>query len=160
MNNHTEIEIRKDFNTIDANDTTVVAAKTVLEIGDLMKDGTIFAGISPDTNQKMYVEPFGASMTMSFNEAVEYAKKLQVGDKNDFRIPSKAELNVLFKNKDKGALKGSFNVTGSDVAGWYWSSSSTPHEKIKINAWMQRFSDGLQNYNLFRYFDGSVRCIR
>ena len=35
-------------------------------------------------------------------------------------MPTKEELNVLFNNR---AEIGGFNETGSDPAGWYWSSS-------------------------------------
>jgi hypothetical protein len=129
-------------------------AKTVLEIGDVnLEDGTIFAGISPDTGKKMYVTPNDAPISMDFNAAAEYAKNLEVGGKKDFRVPSKAELKVLFDNREKGALKGTFNLTGP--AAYYLSSTL---DNV-INAWLQRFSDGKQGYD---YPDTalSVRCIR
>ncbi len=138
-----------------ANDTAIKAAKAALEIGDVMKDGTIYAGISPDTNQPMYAAPADAPMSMDFNKAAKYATGLQVGDKKDFRVPSKAELNVLFQNREKGALKGTFNLTGSTPAGWYWSG--TPN--YGINAYGQRFSDGLQG-SYGRNDVSSVRCVR
>jgi hypothetical protein len=141
-----------------ANDTATKAAKDVLEVGDKMADGTIYAGISPDTNQPMYAAPADAPMSMDFNLAAKYAKGLQVGDKKDFRVPSKAELNVLFQNREKGALKGTFNLTGSLPPAWYWSG--TPGS---VNfAYVQRFSDGLHGlqYGYNRFLDSSVRCVR
>ena len=46
------------------------------KIGDRMPDGTIFAGISPDTNKPMYATPADASLTMTFNNAQKFAAKL------------------------------------------------------------------------------------
>jgi hypothetical protein len=37
--------------------------------GDKMPDGTLFAGISPDSSKPMYTTPADASQTMTFNEA-------------------------------------------------------------------------------------------
>jgi hypothetical protein len=139
--------------------------KKELQIGDKMEDSTIYAGISPDTNQPMYADPndapmsmdYDAPMSMGFNAAAGYAKDLEVGGKKDFRVPSKAELKVLFDNREKGALKGTFNLTGSDPAGWYWSS--TPYSGI--HAWQQRFSDGKQGHDILRGdVVASVRCVR
>ena len=120
--------------------------------GDKMADGTVFAGISPDTNKPMYATPADASLTMKFNEAQEYAAKLDAHGYKDWRIPTKAELNVLFNSR---AAIGGFNVSGSNPAGWYWSASSYDG----WDAWGQRFSDGDQYY----YDKGdhsAVRCVR
>ena len=142
--------------------------KENIQIGDKMKDGTIFAGISPDTKQPMYAASADSDFRMDFNLAVKYAKDLEVGDKKDFRIPSKAELNVLFQNSEKGALKGTFNLTGSCPDSYYWSS--TRCDRVKpLMKWAQRFSDGALYgfpYNPLTYDDPSsygdysVRCVR
>jgi hypothetical protein len=55
-----------------ANDTAIKTAKDALEIGDKMADGTIYAGISPDTNKPMYAAPADAPMSMDFNAAAKY----------------------------------------------------------------------------------------
>ena len=128
--------------------------KTTPEIGDKMPDGTIYAGISPDTHKPMYATPADAPGTYTFNEAAKYASRLDAHGRHDFHVPSKGELNVLWENRNKGKLAGTFNVTGSNPAGWYWSSS--PGD---VNGWAQRFSDGYQDYN-FRHYDSSLRCVR
>jgi Protein of unknown function (DUF1566)/Sulfatase-modifying factor enzyme 1 len=121
-------------------------------IGDKMPDGTVYAGISPDTGKVMYATPADAPLTMTFNDAQKYAAKLDAHGHQDWRVPTKAELNVLFNNR---AAVGGFNVTGSNPAGWYWSASPN----LKWIAWDQRFSDGYQNYD---DEDGraAVRCVR
>ncbi len=125
------------------------------KVGDRMPDGTIYAGISPDTNQRMYAAPADAPLCMNFNDAAKYATDLKVGDKQDFRVPTKTELNILFENREKGALKGTFDLTGALYASWYWSS--TPYNAL--NACDQRFRDGRQGSDP-PHMISSVRCVR
>lgn len=127
--------------------------------GDKMSDGTIYAGISPDTHQPMYTTPEDAPMTCTFNEAAAYANQLNAErhlGHDDWSVPTKAELNVLWKNRDEGALKETFNnVSASDPAGWYWSST----QKGNDDAWTQRFSDGNQYWDV-KTLVSSLRCLR
>jgi hypothetical protein len=132
-----------------ANDTAA-KGKTAPQIGDKMEDGTVYAGISPDTNKAMYATPADAPLTYTFNQAQKYAEKLDAHGHKDWRAPTKGELNVLFQNR---AAIGGFNETGSNPAGWYWSSSPSYDY-----GWAQRFSDGGQ-YS-YRGLDSSLRCVR
>ncbi len=118
-----------------------------------MPDGTIFAGISPHTGAPMYTTPEDAPMTMKWNQAMDYAAGLDAHGRKDWRVPTKAELNVLFNNRV--AIDG-FNETGSDPAGWYWSSTEY---NFNFDAWHQRFSDGSQHW-INKDLDSSLRCIR
>jgi hypothetical protein len=120
--------------------------------GDKMPDGTVLAGISPDTNKPMYATPVDASLTMTFNGARQYATDLAAYGHKDWRIPTNAELNVLFNNR---AGIGGFDLSGSHPSGWYWSASPN----VKWGAWGQRFSDGLQDTN-FKNTHSSVRPVR
>ena len=92
-------------------------ATSAKKVGYMMKDGTIFAGISPHTKQPMYAAPADAPVKMDFITAAKYAKKLKIGGKKGFRVPTKKELQVLFDNRKEGALKGTFNLT-SFQSGW------------------------------------------
>ncbi len=130
-----------------ANDTAKI--KTTPEIGDEMADGTILAGYYE--GKPLYARPKDESGTYTFNTAAKQAKDVGGG----FHVPSKGELNVLWENRDKGKLAGTFNETGSYPAGWYWSSS--PY--YLISGWAQRFSDGLQDSN-FRHDVSSLRLVR
>jgi|SRR5580700_11696412 hypothetical protein len=121
-------------------------------IGSIMPDGSVFAGISPDTGKTMYATPADAPLTMEFTQATAYAGKLDAHGHRDWRVPTKAELNVLFNNR---AAIGGFNVSGSYPAGWYWSA--TPGDRW--DAWCQRFSDGLQ-HDGDKVSPSSVRCVR
>jgi hypothetical protein len=138
-----------------ANDDSKPSAKAEPQPGDRMADGTVFAGISPDTNKSMYALPKDALLTYTFNEAQKYAlglNKQRAHDHDDWRVPTKKELGVLFNNR---AAIGGFNVTGSRPAGWYWSSS----QGYFNGAWAQRFSDETQRYGTKGY-DSSLRCVR
>ncbi len=130
-------------------------AKQEMKIGDEMEDGTIYAGISPDTHKPMYATPKDAPGGYDFHQAAKYAKNLDAHGHKDWRAPTKGELNVLWENRDKGKLKGTFNETGSYPAGWYWSSSQVG----SLDAWGQRFSDGYQ-YIGIKGSDSSLRCVR
>jgi len=155
-----ERDFRTDGPVLDLRDVTGEAAKPKAPAntnqapapGDKMPDGTVFAGISPDTNKPMYVTPADASLTMTFNEAQKYATQLDAHGHKDWHVPTKAELNVLFNNR---AAIGGFNVTGSLPAGWYWSAS--PY--YLWVAWGQWFSDGLQ-YGTNKGNHSSVRPVR
>lgn len=131
---------------------------TPLEPGMKMQDGSVYVGISPTTGTQMFAMPADAPVTLTFNRAADYATKLnqaKILRHGDWRLPTKDELSLLFKNRDQGALKGTFNSTGSAIAGWYWSS--TPEHDY--DAWSQRFTDGVKA-NLATIIQRSVRCVR
>jgi len=132
-------------------------AKAEEQPGSRMTDGTICAGISPDTGQPMYTTPADAVLAIKWQDAMEYAAKLDAYGHQDWRVPTKAELNVLYENRDKGALKGTFNESGLYPAGRYWSA--TPESILFGTVCVQRFSEG--NHDLtYKYADSSLRCVR
>jgi hypothetical protein len=123
--------------------------------GDKMSDGTVYAGLS-DTGGPMYTPPADTPLTMTFNDAAVYTKKLNAKKylgHDDWRVPTKAELNVLFNNR---AAIGGFDVSGSYPAGRYWSA--TPYCEF-IFVWDQRFNDGAQD-GRNEYNHASVRLVR
>jgi hypothetical protein len=122
-------------------------------VGDAMPDGTVYAGVSPDTGKPLYATPSDAPLTYTFNEAQRYAKHLDAHGHQDWRVPTRNELNVLFNNR---AAIGGFNVTGSIPAGWYWSASENDYP---WNAWNQRFSDG-SHLDYYKGNPSSLRCVR
>ena len=131
----------------------VVKTSGDADVGDEMQDGTILAGYFG--GRALYVTPRDAPGAYSFNEAAKYAKNLNAHCHRDFRAPSKGELNVLWGNRNKGRLAGTFNESGSNSAGWYWSSSRSGI----FNGWAQRFSHGFQNHG-GRNSVLSLRCVR
>jgi hypothetical protein len=138
-----------------ADDDRSSAAVVAPKPGDRMADGTVFAGISPDTGKPMYATPKDAPLTMKWKQAMEYAGKLDAHGHKDWRVPTKRDLKVLFQNRDMGKLRRTFNETGYHPAGWYWSST----QYVSVNAWAQRFRDGHQDYD-YKNFNSSLRCVR
>jgi hypothetical protein len=120
--------------------------------GDKMLDGTVYVGTSPDTAKPMYAMPADAGLTMTFNQAKEYAAKLDAHGHKDWRVPTESELDALFNNR---AAIGGFNVSSSYPAGWYWSATQVD----KSRAWGQRFSDGRQDEG-DKGSSASVRLVR
>ena len=111
-----------------------------LEIGDRMADGTIFAGISPDSGRNMFVTPKDASGVLKWKAAMKYAADLDANGHKDWRLPTNAELDALCLNRDRGALKGTFDTSGSYPSGWYWSATEDAGNPDYV--WMERFSGG------------------
>jgi hypothetical protein len=128
------------------------APAEALKVGASMPDGSIYAGVSPDTGKPMFATPKDVPMHCNFNQTADYAANLDAHGHKDWRVPTKAELNVLFGNR---AAIGGFDTSGSYPAGWYWSSSRCP-----FIAWVQRFSDGHQLYVNSRGLQSALRCVR
>jgi len=126
---------------------------TAVTIGERMPDGTIYAGVSPETGKAMYTTPEDAHGAWNWNSGAIYCANLQADGHHDWRAPSKNELNVLFDNR---AAIGGFNKTGSYPAGWYGSASQSDNHNY---AWHQRFSDGKQMLN-YKSVDLPLRCVR
>ena len=131
------------------------ASKEYIQIGDEIEDGTIYAGISPDTHKPIYTTPLDELGTYTFNQAAAMANNLEAHGYRDWRAPSRGELNVLYENRNKGKLAGTFNETGSGHAGWYWSSS----QQFDNGAWDQGFREGHQHV-VSKDCISSLRCVR
>jgi hypothetical protein len=67
----------------------------VLMVGDRMADGTIYAGISPDTDKPLYTTPADAPLTYTFNQAQEYAAALDAHGHHDWRVPTLAKIPLV-----------------------------------------------------------------
>lgn len=143
---------------------SAVHVRTHPSAGDVMADGTICAGISPDTGKPLYTARVDAPLTRSFNEAQKYAEDCKAHGHADWRLPTKAELNVMFNNR---AAIGGFSETGSGPSTWYWSSTTTTNLYAFYGAapdsrrfpFVRRFTDGLEDCD-YLYPTAAVRCVR
>lgn len=92
----------------DENQNAQEVRKASPVIGDALADGTVYAGISPDTQRAICVLPEDASVLLQWEEAMEYAANYE-GDSHgagEFRLPTKNELTHLFEHR---AAIGNFN---------------------------------------------------
>jgi len=124
-----------------------------LEVGKQMPDSTVYAGVSPDTRMPTYTTPADGRGLYTWKTGAEYCSALEAGGHQDWRVPTKSELHVLFQNRD---TIGGFDESGSYPGGWYWSSS----QAYDYLAWAQRFSDGHQDYYDGKLNISSMRCVR
>jgi Protein of unknown function (DUF1566) len=125
------------------------------KIGGKMLDDTVYAGSLE--GKDIYTTPADAPLSYTFSGAAKYAKKLNrekyLGH-DDWRVPTKAELNVLFNNR---AAIGGFGLITKDnqhTGGWYWSSSSFFNLASR-----QRFNDGKRDFE-FKIARAGLRCVR
>lgn len=119
-----------------------------LNVGELTKNRSIVAGTCPDTGRKLFAMHADAYDAMTFEQALEHVasvNKNRTLHHDDWRIPTEEELDVLYDNRDKGALQGSFAVTFPlDYArSWYWSSTCRDPSD---DPYCRRFADGRREH--------------
>jgi len=161
--NGARVEVHSDGSVDAYTDGTVKvhpARDVTPKPGDWMEDGTKYVGVSPDTGRPMYTTPADVPLTMHWKAAMDYAAKLNAHGHKDWRVPTRAELSVLYKNRNEGRLKGTFNGTdgnsaGMNSAGCYWSSA----KNTRYGAWTQCFRDGNQD-GVYRTLGLSLRLVR
>ena len=98
---------------------------------------------------KFEIAPKSTEKQLSWYDAVEYCKNLVVDGKSDWRLPSKDELDQMYKNKNSMPSGEKF------ASKWYWSSS----ERAATLAWFQFFSDSSQ-YATNKTTKQYVRAVR
>jgi len=107
-------------------------------------------GIGSGKKNTALIVSKGGSATAAFR-----CTQLTINGFNDWFLPSKDELDVMYHSLHKRGL-------GYFLSALYWSSSERQDGK---QTWSQRFSDGYQdyyndtNYN-FRSYELSVRGVR
>lgn len=98
------------------------------EAGQEMKDGTVFAGVDPKTGRKIFAAPRDENILVAFNEASACAQ-MRSAEKylghGDWEVPSRAVLEVLYENRHKGVLAGTFQETHDQDgrSSFYWSAA-------------------------------------
>lgn len=103
----------------------------VLAVGNRMDNGTIFAGISPTTARPMYTRPCD-ERPCTPEEAMVHASRFDGHGKSagDWRVPSEAELKILFAHHAK--IDGLQN-------GKYYQSSGRYYREARLAMF---FGDG------------------
>ncbi|NEW84293.1 MAG: DUF1566 domain-containing protein [Mariniphaga sp.] len=91
---------------------------------------------------KLEVQTEDFSGSFSWHDANEKIKTIGQG----WRLPTKAELDCLYKNKDK---------IGNFKRDWYWTS-----ERVgQFNIWVQSFGNGRQ-FGYSNSNSAKIRCVR
>ena len=120
-----------------------IVDKASLKIGDIGSGGGLVFYIEGD---KFY-EVSEVLGTASWFDAIKLCKSYRGGGYDDWHLPTKDELNLIYQN-----LKKNEKISGDD---WHWSSSQSDSNL----AWDQKFSNGIQRKS-GKYDNDSVRAVR
>ena len=140
---------REQFNSLEdvfgllGNFAKNAVAGLSLKIGDIGPGGGIVFYV--EGNKSYEVSEMLGEATWS--GAVELCNNYRGGGYDDWYLPTKDELNLIWQN-----LRKAGKISGED---WYWSSS----QDYGNSAWCQRFSDGYQNL-CNQYYIGCVRAVQ
>lgn len=127
-----------------------------MNVGRKMDDGTIYIGMSPDTGAPLYILPADEAMPMTFQQAKDHAARIDGAGHEDWRLPTRGELEVLYKFHERAGLKDTFNKSSWQDA-FYWSSTSCGANE----AYAQQFMPGLGgSHQLKKDSRISVRVVR
>jgi len=133
------------------------------KVGDLLADGTILGGVSPGTAKSFYTTAASATAPHIWSNAVNYCKALRANGYDDWRLPtgggkSGGELGVLYDNREKGALKGTFEGSTGRASAYFWSSTHAKSQ-YQDGAWARSFNTGW-DLPVMKNATASVRCVR
>jgi len=111
--------------------------------------GIVFFDKGESSGGWRYLEaaPSRTESNAEWNRALQICKGMEYGGYRDWRLPSKDELNFMYKNLKQKDL-GGFSDN------WYWSS-----EQDRTYACYQSFTDGSQTYD-WKVKMYSVRAVR
>ena len=144
---------REQFNSLDdvfgllGNFANNTIAGLSLKIGDIGSGGGLVFYIEGNTSYEVS-EVLG---TASWDDAIELCKAYRGGGYDDWYLPTKDELNLIYQN-----LRKTEKISGND---YYWSASL--HFDYNQNyACYQNFSDGNQSDYGKTYRDYCVRAVR
>lgn len=123
--------------------------------GVKMDDGTIYAGISPDTGEGLYA--LLQSGYCKFEEATKRAKEfVDTQGHSDYRLPTEKESIVIKANRHNGTLKGIFDRKDSYPTGYFWTSKENFH---KDSAYVQKFN-GYGSTYFSKEYSASMLAVR
>jgi hypothetical protein len=88
--------------------------------------------------------------------AAQLCSDLELGGYDDWFLPSRDELNLMYENLH---LKGLGGFNQGDGEEYYWSSSESADDDEVLYAWQQSFKDGEQEEDN-KWYEYRVRAIR
>ncbi len=112
-----------------------------IKLGTIMKDGTYYIGVSSKTGKPVYAAPKDSPTSMDFNEAAEYTKNLAAGGKTGFRIPERAELDLMAESMAQNhEMEKTFDLY---IGEYYWSCTSYKVALGTNAILVKRMADGM-----------------
>lgn len=86
--------------------------QSAAQIGDVMEDGSIYAGISPDTNTPFFVASADHVKGLSVQKMLNYLSSEEPHGHRDWQIASRQETIHIFENRMLGKLNSLFGSEG------------------------------------------------
>lgn len=117
--------------------------------GDRMPDGTIYVGVSPDTERALFAKPDDEPSEYTWDKAREIAAAQTFGGHTDWRLPTYQELDLLYRART--AVGGFWE--GREC--FYWSSTASGSSY----AFYQDFLNGFESDDI-KQKAYRVRCVR
>ena len=114
--------------------------------GDQMPDGTVYVGLSPTDGRPLYAMPHDPRGLHTWGGAKTAATAETFAGHTDWRLPTKEELDMLYRARD---------AVGGFQPGWYWSSFQIGDHF----ACGQGFSGGSRGF-ASKNANSHVRCVR
>ena len=140
--------ITQDFNPSDRNRVCCVSCYNYINHGDYIELVKPIKDSLGNEVVRMIQRGF-SERELTWQEGMDYAKQLQLGGYSDWRVPTKKELEEIYKFK---------GISGINPAEHYFWSSSTNVNNTNY-AWAVNFSNGYVNYSNKTNYD-YVRCVR
>ena len=125
-----------------------IRSASLLRSGDMVTDNTTHLQWQDNTDAK--------TLTMKWQDAIDYCEALGLGNHSDWRLPNINELlSIMDDTRTNPAL---YSIFQNFVSSGYWSS--TTYSGLVKTSWIITFSLGYSGYN-DKDFDGNyVRCVR
>ncbi len=113
--------------------------------------------IKDDTTKLLWEDTKHVEQTkVTHTQAVSYCSTLEIGEHNDWRLPTLDELlSIVDYKRYKPAILKEFSHHNKDTL--YWSS--TPYVKSADEFWGVSFKDGSTS-NASISYDRYIRCVR
>lgn len=105
--------------------------------------------ISENNGHGVVVATKDLANPMEYNQSKSACADLVLNGFDNWRLPTKTELNLLYENRNI--------IGGFDVSYVYWSSTT---DGSVNTAWYVDFNDGTKEFGRYDYGTSKVRCVR
>lgn len=141
----------------ETNDPDVINASAdnrAYQIGDILPDGWVIAGVSPETNKVFSIEPPKVALKGLKNwwQGEEHAERLRAKGHNNARQPSESELQILYNDRVQKAFPDCY------FGFMYWSSTTDPD--FPHHARVRHFEETARRLEAKIFDKALVCCVR